>query len=332
MDNISIESIRKFNKLVEESNTISIITHRRPDIDAICSCLSMYLYLISIGKKSELMDIIIPNYNINYSKIFDLKNIKKKARFPHYDLTLVLDCSNKTVLSCSDILYISEKVVCIDHHNSFPNFNVELSLNNSNSSSCTCILYELLSCVTYKFFELIALGIISDTYVFKINFNAKAKEILSAIKDFGININTLISIITDLNARIYNLSALAMKRGYFRGKNKNIFCTYLLQDDLMDNEKELTNLDHKSIIMEIQNKLNFSSLILLIEKGDYTFKSSVLTLNNNINLFQILLDVNKNFPGIHGGGHHNSIGFNSSYSIELTFSLFIEELDKFPQK
>lgn len=225
MDNISIESIRKFNKLVEESNTISIITHRRPDIDAICSCLSMYLYLISIGKKSELMDIIIPNYNINYSKIFDLKNIKKKARFPHYDLTLVLDCSNKTVLSCSDILYISEKVVCIDHHNSFPNFNVELSLNNSNSSSCTCILYELLSCVTYKFFELIALGIISDTYVFKINFNAKAKEILSAIKDFGININTLISIITDLNARIYNLSALAMKRGYFRGKNKNIFCT-----------------------------------------------------------------------------------------------------------
>lgn len=329
MDNISIESIRKFNKLVEEANTISIITHRRPDLDAICSCLSMYQYLISIEKKSELIDIIIPNYNISYSEIFDLKSTKKQARFPHYDLTIVLDCSNKTILSCSDILYISKKVVCIDHHNSFPDFKVELSLINSSSSSCTCILYKLLSCVTYKFFELIALGIISDTYIFKINFNAEAKEILSEIKNFGIDINTLISFITDLNTRIYNLGALAMKRGHFRGKNKNIFCTYLLQDDLMDFEKELTNLNHKSIIMEIQNKLNFSSLILLIEKGDFTFKSSVLTLNNNINLAQILLNVNKNFSGIHGGGHHNSIGFNSSYSIEFTFNLFIEELDKY---
>ena len=51
--------------------------------------------------------------------------------------------------------------------------------------------------------------------------------------------------------------------------------------------------------------------------------------NNNINLANVLLNVNKSFPGIHGGGHHNSIGFNSSYSKEFTFNLFIEELDKY---
>lgn len=328
MDNISNENIYKFNKLVEKANTISIITHRKPDLDAICSCLSMYQYLISIEKKAELVDIIIPNYNISYSKFFDLRCTKKKARFSHYDLTIVLDCSNKIILSCSDILYISEKVLCIDHHSSLPNFKTDLSLINCSSSSCTCILFKLLPYVTYNYFKLIALGIISDTYVFKINFNAEAKEILAEIEDFGININLLISFITDLNIRTYNLSALAMKRGQFYGKRKDIFCTYLLQDDLIDFEKELTNLDHKAIIMEIQNNLHFSSLILLIEKQDSTFKSSILTLNNNVNLAQILLNVYKNFPGIHGGGHHNSIGFNSSYSIEFTFNLFAEELDK----
>ena len=164
MDNISIESIRKFNKLIKEASTISIITHRRPDLDAICSCLSMYQYLTSIGKEIELIDIIIPNYNISYSEFFDLKSTKKHPRFSHYDLTIVLDCSSKNIISCSDTLCISEKVVCIDHHNSFPDFKADLSLINSSSSSCTCILYKLLSCVTCKFFELIALGIISDTY------------------------------------------------------------------------------------------------------------------------------------------------------------------------
>lgn len=66
MDTISTENL---SEIMANATTYAILTHKRPDGDAIFSALSMFWYLIDIGKELDNIDIIIPEFIKDFSFI-----------------------------------------------------------------------------------------------------------------------------------------------------------------------------------------------------------------------------------------------------------------------
>ena len=73
MDTISTENLSQ--KIMAHAATYAILTHKRPDGDAISSSLSMFWYLIDIGKKTDSIDVIIPEFIKDFSFIAGIEHI-----------------------------------------------------------------------------------------------------------------------------------------------------------------------------------------------------------------------------------------------------------------
>ena len=53
MQDINSNSIRDLEKLIEEARRICIVTHMKPDGDALGSCIALYHFLCMNGKSAE---------------------------------------------------------------------------------------------------------------------------------------------------------------------------------------------------------------------------------------------------------------------------------------
>ena len=92
---------KQIKKMIDDSNSILLLTHENPDGDAIGSVLSFYHYLISINKSVDMVVLDIP-------KVFDfLPSIDKVVdnTNSNYDLGIILDCASKERIGQNDILF-----------------------------------------------------------------------------------------------------------------------------------------------------------------------------------------------------------------------------------
>ena len=125
------------------------------------------------------------------------------------------------------------------------NANANYTLLDISSPSCTSIIFEAFECENKNFLECIAYGLISDTQNLKVNYNELAKKIIYKLKTKKINLENIKNNILTISERCEKLGKLAIERGKIIVKNNNtFFCTYILQDDLLDSEKSLQSLNH----------------------------------------------------------------------------------------
>lgn len=308
MDTISTENL---SKTMLNANTFAIITHKRPDGDAISSALAIFWYLIDSGKSKDNIDIIIPEFNNDFSFIPGIEYLKKFNTKKHYDLVIVVDCATLHLLKGCNILKNAKQSICFDHHEK-TSINTNYSFIDILAPSCSVIIYKILPCTNRNFLNCVAIGLISDTMNLTLNMTNSAKNIIKKLKNFGIDINCLLFKLNYKNNRTIQLVKIAKERGYFINiKNNSIFCSYLFQKDLLDSEKSLNELNHKAIIFELQQLINNSSLILLIENNKGEFKGSLRTHNQKINLSNICLKLVEKGKIIKGGGHSYSAGFTA---------------------
>ena len=308
MDTISTENL---SKTMLNANTFAIITHKRPDGDAISSALAIFWYLIDSGKSKDNIDVIIPEFNNDFSFIPGIEYLKKFNTKKHYDLVIVVDCATLHLLKGCNILKHAKQTICFDHHEK-TSINTNYSFIDILAPSCSVIIYKILPCTNRNFLNCVAIGLISDTMNLTLNVTNSAKNIIKELKNFGIDINFLLSKLNYKNNRTIQLVKIAKERGYFiNTKNNSIFCSYLFQKDLLDSEKSLNELNHKAIIFELQQLINNSSLILLIENNKGEFKGSLRTHNQKINLSNICLKLVEKGKIIKGGGHSYSAGFTA---------------------
>lgn len=319
MDTISTENL---SQIISKANTFAIITHKRPDGDAISSALAIFWYLIDIKKNKNNIDVIIPEFNNDFSFIPGIEHLKKINSKNQYDLVIVVDCATLHLLKGYNILKHAKQTICFDHHEE-TSINTTYSFIDISAPSCTCIIYKFLNCTSKDFLNCIAIGLISDTVNLTLNVTKLGLSIIDELKDFGIDINYLLSKLTYQNNRTIQLVKQLVKRGYFI---KSVFCTYLLQKDLLNSEKNLTQLNHKAIIFELQKLLNYNSLILLIENNKGEFKGSLRTHDDNINLNKICLKLVSEGKIIKGGGHSYSAGFTAKGEHDEIIKLFAYEI------
>ena len=308
MDTISTENL---SKTMLNANTFAIITHKRPDGDAISSALAIFWYLIDSGKSKDNIDVIIPEFNNDFSFIPGIEYLIKFNTKNHYYLVIVVDCATLHLLKGCNILKNAKQSICFDHHEK-TSINTNYSFIDILAPSCSVIIYKILPCTNRNFLNCVAIGLISDTMNLTLNVTNSAKNIIKELKNFGIDINFLLSKLNYKNNRTIQLVKIAKERGYFiNTKNNSIFCSYLFQKDLLDSEKSLNELNHKAIIFELQQLINNSSLILLIENNKGEFKGSLRTHNQKINLSNICLKLVEKGKIIKGGGHSYSAGFTA---------------------
>lgn len=319
MGTISTENL---SNVLTNAKTYGIITHKRPDGDAISSSLAMFWYLVSTGKSENDIDVIIPEFLDDFSFIPGTQYIKKAPTKDKYDIVIVVDCACMHLLEGIDILNRANQVVCFDHHEE-TTINFDFAIIDSYAPSCTCIIYETFNCINQLFLVCIAVGLISDTNNLTLNSSNRAKTIYNNLKDAGVNTKEIVIRLTSSSNRTLGLAKLAKERGYF---SENIFCTYLLQNDLLDSEKSLNTLNHKAIIAELQNSVQYTFLILAIENDQEELKGSMRSADPNIDLNQICSKLIDKGIFIKGGGHSYSAGFTAIGDLDNIFNAIISEI------
>ena len=296
-----------------EAETFLILTHVRPDGDAISSSLAFWILLVSLGKKPENIEVFVPFVSKDLSLIDKENVLKQNCVIKKHDLVIILDCSDYSRIEGLELLKVvsPQDIILIDHHEISENLiEAETSVTDATASSCTCILYrEFYMYVCEKdrkaFLNNVAIGIMSDTISLTLNVTAECKEILSLCQKKGIDIRVIGEQLKNIDITTQRLANISINRLVVE---KEISCTYILQQDLKKEECTLETLNHKAIIQQILASVSCKTLILLIENDNHEFKGSMRTIAG-IDLNEICGYMVEKKIFLQGGGHSNSAGF-----------------------
>lgn len=323
MDIISIE---KLSKIIADGKSYAIITHRRPDGDAISSSLAIFWYLIDIGKSSKDIDVIIPEFLNEFSFIPGIEKLKPQPTKEEYDVLIVVDCADIHLLEGINLLKSAKQIICFDHHEK-TSINADYSIIKKSAPSCTCTIYDTFNCKEKNFLNCVAIGLISDTANLTLNVTDFVKDTLKSLENLGIDTNYILSKLSSPSSRTLELVQIVKKRAWLKLTADNgILCTYLLQSDLLDSEKNLNIVNHKAIIAELQKSIKYTSLILLIENEKGEFKGSLRTFDSNIDLNKICSKLVLEGKFLKGGGHIYSAGCTAIGSYLDIIKLLVSEI------
>lgn len=137
--------MKEIKEKIESANEIIVISHERPDGDAIGSALAMGLGLEKLGKRVRIFvpDRVPEVYRFlkGIEKIEKLQNTKEL----HADVCVFLDTANPIRLgSKTDLRGLGKLIVNIDHHVDNTGFG-DINLIDPTAAATGEIVYEVLS-------------------------------------------------------------------------------------------------------------------------------------------------------------------------------------------
>ena len=307
----------QIKKLIDESNSILLLTHESPDGDAIGSVLGFYHYLVSINKTVDMVILDIP-------KVFDfLPSINRVVDNTNktYDLGIVLDCASKERIGQKEDLFSRCKnTICIDHHISNTNY-CDVNLVEGNISSCCQVVYylfkEWIVTVSKEIGESLISGVLTDTNGFgNNNVDKNTYNLAADILDLGVNIHNIYNkVLCKKTMSQYELMRIAMDRLEFLYNSKIAF-TYILKDDF-DKVGAVTG-EHEGIVDIGRNVEGVEVSIFLREDNGFT-----VSLRSTGTV-----DVSKIASSIGGGGHFMASGAKLYGTLEETKETIINETKK----
>ncbi|MEK6256032.1 MAG: DHH family phosphoesterase [Chloroflexota bacterium] len=188
MDN---DLVTKLRNKIDSATNIQIISHIRPDGDAISSIIAFGLALIEVGKQVQMISSDGVPTALRY--LPDWNQINKKISEP-VDLIIALDCADRERLG-SGIDSETNIDVCIDHHITNTNF-ADLNLVVPDAVATCAILARLIPelgiQITPSIAEALLVGILADSQGFRtLNTNAEALRTAADIVELGANLPDL---------------------------------------------------------------------------------------------------------------------------------------------
>ena len=156
MQDINTHNIQKLVSLITKAGKIAVVSHMKPDGDALGSCLGMYHFLSACGKEDKR--IILPNCTPSYLDflmdretarkllIHDLKPAQAEAAIAESDLIICLDFNafhrTDSLERCLEDSK-AEKIL-IDHHLNPDRDRFTLSFSETEISSASELTYSIL--------------------------------------------------------------------------------------------------------------------------------------------------------------------------------------------
>lgn len=304
-------------KLINDSNSILILTHESPDGDAIGSSLAFYEMLTEYNKD---VDIVIPEFPPTFTYLKHFNKVKTDSD-KKYDLCIVVDCANKSRVAFNKNEFDNcKKSVIIDHHISNAKYG-DINYVEGDTSSCCQVLYYLFKEWGVKFTkdigEALITGSLTDTNGFR-NCNVDSSTFLMAAElfDMGIDVHKIYYLaISKKRMAQYLLMKMTLDRMELYADGKIAF-SYISQED-MENVSALQG-DHEGLVELGRNIEGVEVSVFMREDDQYR-----ISLRSNG-----LVNVNEIAKKFGGGGHAMAAGIKLDGNFKETKEKIIDEIIK----
>jgi phosphoesterase RecJ-like protein len=185
------DDIQAFGSLVNRADRVLVISHVRPDGDAVGSLLGLGLILEELGKEVNL--VLEDGVPIVFHHLTGHERVMKEA-VGVYDLIIVVDSSDTDRIG-SVLDEYGEPDVNIDHHPTNTYFG-SLNLVKDDAVATTEIIFDLVKFldypVTLSIAEALLTGLITDSLGFRTsNISPKALRIAADLQELGANLPEL---------------------------------------------------------------------------------------------------------------------------------------------
>lgn len=304
-------------KLINESNTILLMTHEQPDGDAIGSVMTFYHVLNNMNKT---VDILIPEVPPVFGFLASINKVVDRSN-KSYDLAIIVDCATKERIGQTNNEFNRCKMsIVIDHHISNTKYG-NVNYVETNVSSCCQVLYYLLKSENFNFTKEIAealiTGMLTDTNGFgNDNVDRNTFMMTAELLDTGINFhNIYYNVLAKKNKAQVLLTKLTFDRLEILYDGKIAF-SYITKNDF-DNVGAIVG-DHEGLV-DIGRNIEGVEVSIFVREDD-GFRISFRS-NGNVN-------VNKIATKFGGGGHTMAAGAKINASFEETKKMLIDETIK----
>ncbi len=315
-DSPASQSIFDAWKLVQQAQSITLLTHFRPDGDGISACAALEHILKKDNKQVETIYPCPPELDVKRKPSNILINTHKQIP----DLIIICDTANYERAYYPDV-FKGIPLINIDHHISNTITGTYNFVDGELSSACEglfLILKELApNLIDTYVAECLLSGILDDSQIFQTQATTPQTLMIAAqLIESGANLYELkTELVANKNPQIIKLWGKMMSETQITNSGNAVFATIT--------QKELKEFG-----------LQLSSLV-----GFHNFLSQVSTIDVSILLYETesgqtkgslrskATDVNKLAAQFGGGGHTNAAGFYSNEPIEVVVKKIVEKLN-----
>ncbi len=309
-------SLDRLNDLFKEKDKIAIVTHEKPDVDALSSLVILRYQLEKYFNKNgkKVIDIYADVIDIDplYEPILKKHNLNGQKVLGQYDLTIGVDCTDPS--RCGSFQYIfnnAKQILNLDHHqtNSFYGNDNFVFNTSSTSELLYMIMAKLEIPVDEPIARLVYAGIITDTNnLTQGEVNSNTYSIINRFIKRGINLeevkdhffkNNPLSKLKLLERALHSLTTKYDGKLAIMRLNKSDY----VECDANPETDTLGIVDYAINIKDVKIAM------ILLKQDDNTYKIS-LRSKDGINV----ADIAKKFGG---GGHENMAVFTSSNISEF---------------
>ena len=186
---ISKNDLTEARERIAQAETVLVVSHAKPDGDAVGSVLGIGNALINAGKQVEM--VLEDGLPARYKFLAGSKRISRKLR-GEPDLVIAVDCGSRHRFGKIDE-QIKEVDINIDHHPTNTNFG-RVNLVKPTAASTTQILAEVMEYldleITKSIAEALLTGIITDTIGYRtISTSPDALRVSANLIDLGLDMH-----------------------------------------------------------------------------------------------------------------------------------------------
>ncbi len=323
---------QKAVELIDNSNSILITTHTRPDGDACGSVVAVADTLNALGKKTvplllsaiptwyeflfaEAPKILGPNVNVEQLK---------QARLGQFDLFIIIDTNSYSQLpKFDDYLKQNDKpVLVIDHHVTSDNLG-SVEIIDTTAAAAGLLIFDLLNYadwpITPKIAEALFVAVATDTGWFQFNnTDSRVHQTCANLIDLGANPTKIYrNLYLNFSHQRFKLMA-AMLNTLELHFDDRYAAQHLRRQDF--DKTGATHEDTENLINECQRISTIKAAALFVELADGRIKCSLRSQGD--------IDVRKIAEKFGGGGHANAAGAHLPGPLEHAKLLIKTEVER----
>lgn len=294
-------------QMLEQTGSVVILGHVRPDGDCLGSTLGLYHY-IQTNYPAIRAAVYLEESSPKFGYLAGYDAILHETDEERYELCICLDCGDEERLGSFGVfLANASKSLCLDHHITNTRF-CEVNLVSENASSTCEVLFEQLDeeKIDKAAAECLYTGLIHDTGVFKYSCtSARTMEIAGKLMAKGIDFGSIIDNSFYKKTYVQNQilgRALLESITFLDGK-----CIF---SALRQSEMEFYGVNGKDmdgIIDQLRLTEGVEVAIFMYQTGPQEFKVSLRSQN--------AVDVSRIASYFGGGGHVRASGCTMSGRI-----------------
>jgi len=310
---MDLNTINKFktayNKIIKAKN-ILLVTHERPDGDAIASVCALIDLMEKINKKYTVFCQDNPTSNYSWLPFINKLTTKRSLveNLTNYDLIIILDCGNKERTGIANKINSKNQnqfLIEFDHHLKVDDYT-DLEIRFSEAAATTEVLYYFFKInnlkITKNVANCILTGILTDTANFLYHSTSnKTAKIASEMLSYGANFPKIV----EKTWRNKNLSSIKLfgtaLNNLIINKKYNLAFSILSLAEIKKYKNDEDIFD--GIANFLGNLYGVKGVMFLREEENEKIKGSLRSSHPKADMSKLA-----NFLG--GGGHTKASGFS----------------------